>query len=142
MEFECIQCFGMSQESGCIRYSWNIQHENVVPWGFRETENPVFVSWWPLVEYWLETYVGTIQNTGKIMKELPLRNTFFWGTQKIYKRHNLACVLMGPTLSAMGNMGMDTRLSCGDRVRSGFLEVVMSKPNSDKTSEVIHAKGG
>lgn len=44
---------------------------------------------------------------------------------------------MGPTLSATGNVEMDTRLSGGDRVRGGFLEEVMSKLNSDKTSKVI-----
>lgn len=98
-----------------------MSHENVVPWGLRETENPVFISWWHQLESSLETYVVPAKhwanNEGITIKELIL-----WGTQTVNKHHSVACDLMGTILGVMGNMGMDTRLNSGDKVRNGFLE--------------------
>lgn len=48
---------------------------------------------------------------------------------------------MGLTLDAIGNSGMDTRLSSGKEVRSGFLEDVMPKLKSDKKSKVMPKEG-
>lgn len=41
--------------------------------------------------------------------------------------------LVGPTLGAVGSMGMDTSFIWKEGVFSGFLEVTMLKVNSDKT---------
>lgn len=67
-------------------------------------------------------------NEGIAIKEL----TVSWRTQTVNRHRNVAYVLMGPTLGAV-----DTKFSCGERVRSSFLEEIKTKSNSDKTSKVM-----
>lgn len=96
----------------------------------------------PQLESSLETYMVPAKhwanNEGITIQELIL-----WGTQTVHKHHSVACVLIGIILGVMGNMGMDTRLNLGDKVRNGFLEEVRSKltktsymmPREDKLFE-------
>lgn len=58
---------------------------------------------------------------------IAIKKLILWGAWTISKYHSVACISIGTTLGATGNMGMDTRLSCGDRGRNGFLAEVMPK---------------